>query len=104
LGEDDDQDIIVGQPHLIAFYMDEGRIMYVEKSLEHFAIPMPNMKVGGYQRSTSVSPITKQPSIEGKVKKQAKGIKKVQTNLMAIPFIAFTKVYKEGEMAMSSTI
>ncbi len=43
--------------------------MYVEKSLEHFVIPMPNMKVAGYQRSTNVSPIVKQPSIKGKVKK-----------------------------------
>jgi hypothetical protein len=68
--------VVVGQPHLIAFYMDEGKIMYLEKSLEHFAIPMPNMKVVGYQKSTNVSPTTKQLSIEGKVKKQAKGIKR----------------------------
>jgi hypothetical protein len=33
MGEDDDQEVIVGQPHLIAFYTDEGRIMYVEKVL-----------------------------------------------------------------------
>ncbi len=48
MDEDDDEEIILGQPHPIAFDMDEERVMYVNNSFEHLEVPMLGMKVARY--------------------------------------------------------
>jgi hypothetical protein len=81
--------------------MNEERVMYVDKSFKYFVVPMLNMKVIKYKRSTIVSLVARLPFTKVKVKKKAKRKLEVQTNPRPIPLTTFTKVYKEGEIIIS---
>jgi hypothetical protein len=51
----------------VVFYHDEEKVIYVDDNLEQLIIPFFSMKVVTYQRSTTMSIIPIQSSIEGEV-------------------------------------